>query len=493
MGEIISKRIGNLPQLSGLSAETNIVVEEGGKAKRIPAGKAIPSGVVKSVNGTAPDESGNVQVKIPEGFSGSWNDLTEKPFGEQETLRHEFTLNAKGGNNYIDDSHEGVTRDSRIYRNTEYLVKYDGVEYRCGSKASGDDSGGSAYIGTNYPTHSDEYPFCIFYNGESGSTEVEVVDDGATHTVEVYTIVSTVTPLPEQFIPGSISRTADVDAKLAEINELPEGAAAHQMLVTDADGVAKWEDRLCYEGTAETSYLSSREVNLDLYIEGVGSYSGQVAPENYTVPDIGTSVIVTVDGETIEANVHETVYTDPYAGTEKTARYIGNLSLIAGNKAENTGEAMCVRFTETWIIFYCADEGTKVVDLSVASPVVHTIPEKFLPASVGGGSDVFRFTVCADADTTVHPQTLSSYSCDKTCAEIVEAIWAGKIVQGHMILRIASTSQVTEVISFSRLLLSASPENLNTAHLYCYYPFNASTNGVIVIHGNGTFQNTEEL
>lgn len=40
------------------------------------------TGYVKSVNGTAPDENGNVEVEIPEGFSGSWNDLTDKPFVE---------------------------------------------------------------------------------------------------------------------------------------------------------------------------------------------------------------------------------------------------------------------------------------------------------------------------------------------------------------------------------------------------------------------------
>lgn len=41
------------------------------------------AGPVKTVNNTAPDETGNVLIEIPEGFSGSWNDLTDKPFGEE--------------------------------------------------------------------------------------------------------------------------------------------------------------------------------------------------------------------------------------------------------------------------------------------------------------------------------------------------------------------------------------------------------------------------
>ena len=39
---IESKRIGNLPQMDEMTEETNIVVEEGGRAKRIPA-KALPN------------------------------------------------------------------------------------------------------------------------------------------------------------------------------------------------------------------------------------------------------------------------------------------------------------------------------------------------------------------------------------------------------------------------------------------------------------------
>lgn len=48
--------------------------------------KANADEIVKTVNGVEPDQNGNVEVDIPEGFSGSWNDLTEKPFYEEELL-----------------------------------------------------------------------------------------------------------------------------------------------------------------------------------------------------------------------------------------------------------------------------------------------------------------------------------------------------------------------------------------------------------------------
>ena len=37
-------------------------------------------GGVKSVNGLEPDENGNIEINVADGFSGSWNDLADKPF-----------------------------------------------------------------------------------------------------------------------------------------------------------------------------------------------------------------------------------------------------------------------------------------------------------------------------------------------------------------------------------------------------------------------------
>lgn len=70
------KNITELPVAE--SAEgLNLIVNDNGVAKQIAADSV---GKVKTVNGTEPDEHGNVEVEIPEGFSGSWNDLSDKPF-----------------------------------------------------------------------------------------------------------------------------------------------------------------------------------------------------------------------------------------------------------------------------------------------------------------------------------------------------------------------------------------------------------------------------
>ena len=57
-----------------------MIMEQDGVIKRVPADKL---GKVKTVNGEEPDENGNIEVEIPEGFSGSWNDLKDKPFDSE--------------------------------------------------------------------------------------------------------------------------------------------------------------------------------------------------------------------------------------------------------------------------------------------------------------------------------------------------------------------------------------------------------------------------
>lgn len=70
------KDITDLP-VAASAKGLNLIVNDNGAAKQIAA-DAI--GKVKSVNGTQPDANGNIEIEIPEGFSGSWNDLKDKPF-----------------------------------------------------------------------------------------------------------------------------------------------------------------------------------------------------------------------------------------------------------------------------------------------------------------------------------------------------------------------------------------------------------------------------
>lgn len=66
------KNITELPVAE--SAEgLNLIVNDNGAAKQIAANSVV--GKVKTINGVEPDENGNVEIDIPEGFSGNSYDV----------------------------------------------------------------------------------------------------------------------------------------------------------------------------------------------------------------------------------------------------------------------------------------------------------------------------------------------------------------------------------------------------------------------------------
>ena len=112
------KNITDLPVAE--SAEgLNLIVNDNGAAKQISADSV---GKVKTVNGAQPDENGNVEIEIPEGFSGSWNDLTDKPFHEEEKR----TLIVEG----VPDEYGRYTSlVVSIEMDKEYIYFIDGIKY----------------------------------------------------------------------------------------------------------------------------------------------------------------------------------------------------------------------------------------------------------------------------------------------------------------------------------------------------------------------------
>lgn len=73
------KHISEVEQVAEVQENDSLIGERDGRAVRIPSSKVVPEGMVKSVNGTVPDANGDVQLEMPQGFSGSWNDLKDMP------------------------------------------------------------------------------------------------------------------------------------------------------------------------------------------------------------------------------------------------------------------------------------------------------------------------------------------------------------------------------------------------------------------------------
>lgn len=124
-----TRKISEVELLESFDENTNVVVEDDGKTRRLPANKL---GKVKTVNGVEPDEEGNVEVNIPEGSSGSWNDLTDKPFGEtttSEEVLYEATLGLHLSGNYYSPIETVKEYTGGIEYGENYTVVLDGKTY----------------------------------------------------------------------------------------------------------------------------------------------------------------------------------------------------------------------------------------------------------------------------------------------------------------------------------------------------------------------------
>ena len=154
----------------------------------------IPNNIVQTVNNIEPDENGNVEIEIPEGFSGSWNDLKDKPFSETQSaiiLDTAFT---------ITDKLEGYYLEKPLGLTSEHIctVIFDGIEYE---NMPGREFGNMWYIGG--PDNG--IPFTV-----SDYLEVIYADVG-NHTIKIIqNYPSTIKTIDEKFIPNTIARTTEL-------------------------------------------------------------------------------------------------------------------------------------------------------------------------------------------------------------------------------------------------------------------------------------------
>ena len=145
----------------------------------------------KTVNGIAPDENGNVEVV---GGVTSWNDLTDKPFGDEvervqilDTNKAWATEQLIAGNEYV------VVYEGEEYRQTAYACTYnDNSGVAVGNAAivyMGADTGEPFFIQVDSYMIDGEYA-THFYTS-----------DNQHHQVFVYREETTISPLPTKYLP----------------------------------------------------------------------------------------------------------------------------------------------------------------------------------------------------------------------------------------------------------------------------------------------------
>ena len=120
------------------------------------------------------------------GGVSSWNDLTDKPFGDMETvLAAEKTFSKDAGTDKFTDLNSTMVHDGQ-----ELVVRFDGAKYKCKVKDYGDFFGdGNILIATDnyadYMAGNNELPFCLIF--KSTQTNIACSSSGE-HTASVYAV-----------------------------------------------------------------------------------------------------------------------------------------------------------------------------------------------------------------------------------------------------------------------------------------------------------------
>lgn len=130
------------------------------------------------------------------GGVSSWNDLTDKPFGEQEVKDIVYVENGMV---------LGIPSGSKI------IAEYDGVPYSVTLKTWTESGGFECFeIGDEAFSTLPFYVYGSLLWGESTQDEEIRFADGGEHQLEVYGIQIAYVPLDEKYIPKSIARVENI-------------------------------------------------------------------------------------------------------------------------------------------------------------------------------------------------------------------------------------------------------------------------------------------
>lgn len=163
----------------------------------------------------------------PVAKTGSWNDLADKPFGDELKISNtmaehqELTFNK----NFLTSTPAAsITLVDRQYYNVfpsgKYLIVFDGVSYILDSESAGTTPPtnflGNAALGAgeiqNDVTYEDNgIPFLVLHTPGGRFWTVYTVDPTITHTIELHIVEGTFKQIEEKFIPNTIARSVDVE------------------------------------------------------------------------------------------------------------------------------------------------------------------------------------------------------------------------------------------------------------------------------------------
>lgn len=198
--------------------------------------------------------------------------------------------------------------------------------------------------------------------------------------------------------------------ELPEGDGLPTGGTAHQQLVTDADGNATWEDKLCYTERFHGVILPESELSLSEEVEAY-VYVGQLTNQPFS----GANATVIYNGVTyncVSSEIEE-------GGLSMIV--LGNASLFGGEYSDEpflivfVPEEMLEQMGGISVMFIPLD-GAESVTLSIAcdGEAVKKIDKKYIPTGAQGerGFSILKCVVAPESYTAEVGNVTSSYRFD---------------------------------------------------------------------------------
>lgn len=153
----------------------------------------------------------------------SYNDLEDKPFGEIITESIQIPEGTPASGSYQDYNTGG------LLHGREYLVVYDGVEYRC--TAIKPDSYHYTYVGNGNLAYDDieatDYPFCINNDTDFDQPSYIINAENENATIKLVELYSETKQIDSKYIPYEYVTEDELDAK-GYLTEIPTGYATEE-------------------------------------------------------------------------------------------------------------------------------------------------------------------------------------------------------------------------------------------------------------------------
>lgn len=305
---------------------------------------------VTSVNGM----TGDVVIEGGSGGGGvtSWNELEDKPFGEEVSLSELYASEGIAFSQHIGYSdvyvsEQGAVPAIQLVVGNTYFVNWEGTEYQC---IAADYSGRATCLGNlsimRYGDDTGE-PFLVMSMPSYDQYAVATKDTAATHSVGIYEGSVTIHTIDPKFLPDELG---------VGWNDL--------------------EDKPFYEETIHDYYLNNQYVNFT----GTSGFDGvRAGGLSNSLPDediiVGETYTVVVDG----AEYQLTAFAATINGNSFTC--LGDASIAQeGNTSPSAN--ICLAYNGTMMVVYMVtDETTEGCYLSVyqSSTTAYPIQSKFLP------------------------------------------------------------------------------------------------------------------